>query len=225
MSGASMPNRRLLKCLTSVLGCWAVVACLALPAAPATAQAGAQAAAPAPSIARFELLANIAYGGATTDLYDLKLEPYGALFGFDAGYTWQFGLHVGAHFDYGLGRSVSQRYERLLGREVEFTSQGQSLSSSASLGYDLWLYFLILRYSLDLGVTWLRWDFGDVPYATLGGYSPMQGTVVGFQLSPRVALLWPIGRFECGLGMRYVVQFADQIPSGLVGELLLGVAL
>jgi hypothetical protein len=40
-----------------------------------------------------------------------------------------------------------------------------------------------------------------------------------------VTVLWPLGRFECGLGMRYLVQVADEIPSGLLGELLLGVAL
>jgi hypothetical protein len=218
-----MPGRSRIKRILFALGCYAFLAVVA--AAPASAQDGSKPPAAARPLARFELLANLAYGTATTDFTDVKLNPYGALFGVDAGYTWSFGLRLGLHFDYGLGRSESQRYDRALLRDVSFTSEGQSVSSSLSLGYDLWLYFLILRYSLDLGITWMRWDFGDLPYSSLGGYASMRDTVVGLHLAPRVLLLWPIGRFECGLGMRYLVQVADEIPSGLVGELLLGVAL
>jgi hypothetical protein len=205
------------------LGCCAFLAAMA--AAPASAQDASKPQAAARPLDRFELLANLGYGNATTDFTDVKLNPYGALFGVDAGYTWRFGLRLGLHVDYGLGRSESQRYDRALLRDISFTSEGQSASSSLSLGYDMWLYFLILRYSLDLGISWMRWDFGDLPYASLGGYASLRDTVVGFHLAPRLALLWPIGRVECGLGMRYLVQVADEIPSGLVGELLLGVAL
>jgi hypothetical protein len=176
-------------------------------------------------VGRYELLANVAYGTATTSLYDLEVEPYGALFGLEAGFTWPWRLRLGAYFDYGLGRSVQQRYDRLAGRDISLTSEAQSASASASLGYDVSLHFLILRYSIDLGITWMRWDFGGLREASLGGYSPMQGTVVGFHVAPRVALLWPVGRFAYGLGMRYSIQFADQIPSGIQGELLVGMAL
>jgi hypothetical protein len=219
-----MRGRPVMKPISFALGCWVLAGCLAW-ASPVWAQEAREPAASAPPIERFELLANLAYGNATTDFTDVKLDPYGALFGLDFGYTWRFGLRLGLHADYGLGRSESQRYERLLGRDISFTSEGQSVSSSVSLGYDLWLYFLVLRYSLDLGISWMRWDFGDLPYSSLGGYGSMRGTVVGFHLAPRVTVLWPLGRFECGLGMRYLVQVADEIPSGLLGELLLGVAL
>jgi hypothetical protein len=218
-----MQSCRLMKRVSSALRSCVLAVSLISPRASAQDVAGE--APSARSLARYELLANVAYGAATTEFNDLKLEPYGALFGLDFGYIWPRGLRVGAHVHYGLGRSVSQHYERLVGQAVDFTSQGQSLSGSASVGYDLWLHFLILRYSLDLGITWLRWDFGDLRYSSLGGYSPMQGKQVGFQLAPRVALLWPVGRFECGLGMHYLVQFADEIPSGLLGELLLGIQL
>jgi len=214
-----MRGPRSTKRVCGVLRRWVLLGCLAAAAAPAAAQGTP------PRPAPFELLASVAYGDATTAFRELRIEPYGPLFGAEFGYTWGFGLRLGAHVNYGLGRSVTQRYERGIGREITFTNEAQSLSSSASLGYDLPLYFLILRYSINWGITWMRRDFGALPYESLGGYSPTRGTAAGFQLAPRVALLWPVGRFECGLGLHYVVQFSDGIPSGLLGELLLGTRL
>jgi hypothetical protein len=38
-------------------------------------------------------------------------------------------------------------------------------------------------------------------------------------------LLWPYKFFECGLGFDYFFQAQSQAPSGIVGQLLVGVRL
>lgn len=219
-------------------------------AAPASSQDGAGAAAPAatvasteaagtkpggsrrwrapdgpPATAGLDIMASAGYGDATTSLRDLELEPYGATFGLDVGYTFHFGLRLGARAAYGLGRSVSQTYDPIIGRPRSLTAEAESVSSGISLGYDLPLYFLVLRYSLDLGGTWLSYDLGAPRFSSLAGYSPTKGTLGSFYLAPRLVLLWPIDRFQCGIGFQYLIQAEERIPSGMLGELLVGVRL
>jgi hypothetical protein len=179
---------------------------------------------PVPSLAGFELLASVGYGGVTED-YRLKTEPYGAMFSLDLGYRWKTGLRLDAHATYGLGQSIAQTYERVVGREVELTSKAQSFTAALSVGYDLWIRFLLLRYSVKLGVTWMGWDLGDLHYSSLGGYSPMKGSALGFAWAPGLALLWPVQRFEYGIGFDYLLQTATHIPSAIMGQAIVGMKL
>jgi hypothetical protein len=178
-----------------------------------------------PATAGLDLMASFGYGNATTKERDLELDPYGATFGFDVGYTFRFGLRLGARAGYGVGRSVSQSYDPTLGRTRSLTTESESVSSGVSLGYDLPLYFLVLRYSLDMGGTWLNYDLGAPRFSALAGYSPTKGTLGGFYLAPRLVLLWPITRFQCGIGLQYLLHADERIPSGMLGELLVGVRL
>jgi hypothetical protein len=157
----------------------------------------------------------------------MQLEPYGATFGVEVAYVFAMGLRLAAYFDYGLGGSVRQDQQPLVGDAFELTTQASSVNAGASVGYDLWLHFLILRYTLNLGLTSLNWDLGEVPRGSLIRYSgeATQGTKLGFYVGPGLALLWPIGRFECGLGFDYFAQFEDHIPSGFQGKLLFALKL
>jgi hypothetical protein len=187
--------------------------------------ATADAPTPLKSLAGFELLASVGFGAHTNKVLGLQLEPYAATFGAEVGYVFAMGLRLAAYFDYGLGGSVRQQQQPLVGNAFELTTQASSLNGGASVGYDLWLHFLILRYTLNLGLTSLNWDLGEVPRGTLIRYSgeATHGTKLGFYVAPGLALLWPIGRFECGLGFDYFAQFEDHIPSGIQGKLLFAV--
>jgi hypothetical protein len=92
------------------------------------------------------------------------------------------------------------------------------------VGYDVPVYFLIVRYSLGLGATSMTWDFGDVDPARVR-YGDVSNPNVGFHLSPGLALLWRPGLFETGIGFDYLVQTNGTIPNGFVGKVLVGVKL
>jgi opacity protein-like surface antigen len=194
--------------------------------APGTAPAGGAAPAPSaalPSLAGFEALASVGYG-TVTELEQLQLQPYGPAFGVDIGYTWEIGVRLGVELSYGLGREKSQIDERRGGREVELTSEGESVSSVVSIGYDIWLHFLILRYSLGLGVTWVSWKLQNVQ-GSFAGYVAPEGSTFSFVFAPGLTLLWPYKSFECGVGFDYFFQAEPKAPSGIVGQLLVGVKL
>lgn len=173
----------------------------------------------------FELLASVAYGASTGRVAGLELEPYGATFGIEPGYIWGTGFRLGVYFDYGVGRAIEQHQQPRSGSGFNFTADTSSLITGLSLGYDLKLYFLVLRYTLDLGLSRMSWDLSGIPVGTLLGLTPEHGSDLGFHLAPGLSVLWPFGRFECGLGVEYLVQTADLIPAGILGKLLLGVRL
>jgi hypothetical protein len=180
-----------------------------------------------PSLAGFDLLAGVGYGARTTKALGVELEPYSATFGVGFGYTFVNGLRLAANVDYGLGRSVQQQHQPLVGSAFELTAKASSLHADVSLAYDLWLHFLILRYALSLGLTWMNWDLGELPPGSVLRFAgaETQGSKFGFHFAPGLAVLWPFGRFECGLGFDYFVQFETEIPSGFLGKLLFGVKL
>jgi hypothetical protein len=182
---------------------------------------------PAPSlkIAGFDLLATVGYGAATGRVYRLNVEPYGAMFGLETGYTWSLGLRLGAYFQYGLGRTKAQLYEPFLGDSFHTTVEASGFATGISLGYDLKLRFLILRHTLGFGLSWMRWEFTELPKDVLAAYAPGTGSTVGFHLAPGLALFWPIGIFEVGVGFDYFITFEDRTPPGILSKLSLGVRL
>lgn len=194
------------------------------PAAPVVAKP-AQASTSDRHLKGFQLLAHVGYGRRTAPVFDIELEPYGATFGAEAGYTFGKGLRLAVYLDYGLGRSISQTFKPLIRDEFELTTQASSLNTGLALGHDLWLHFFILRYSLSFGITWLSWDLGSVPRGSILDLATPTGSTVGFHLAPGLALLWPFELLECGVGLDYFVQTDDTIPSGYLAKLLLGVRL
>ncbi|HKP57409.1 MAG TPA: hypothetical protein VJV78_11845, partial [Polyangiales bacterium] len=176
----------------------------------------------APSRAGFEALAGVGYG-LITEVQRIQMQPYAASFGLDLGYTFEFGLHLGAKLSYGLGQQKEQTYESM-GRQRQMTIDSNAVSTFLSVGYDLWLHFLILRYSLGIGATFLNWELGNIQ-GSFEGYTAPTGSVTSFVLVPGLLLLWPIKAFEIGLGFDYFFQADVQTPSGIVTQLVLGVKL
>lgn len=173
-------------------------------------------------LAGFELLATIGYG-SVTEVQDIDVRPYALTIGADLGFTWDMGLRLGVGLSYGLGHDIPQTYE-VRGRGVDLTAESQSFTGVVSIGYDLWLRFLILRYSLGLGVTWMRWDLGEVE-GPVDGYSAPVGSTVSFVFAPGLKVLWPFKPLEFGLGFDYLMQADADVPSGIVVQALVGIKL
>lgn len=231
----------------SLLGvrCFAVVAVAgacelgtlhAAAAEPAPA-ASAVAAAPAPSStevaappAAHESLAGLSlvvmggFGTSTTNVRQLNLAPYGGTFGVDVGYTFRVGLRVSAYYQYSLGRSEHQEVNPLIGRNYAFDADTSSMRGGISLGWDVPLYALVLRYGLGFGITSMKWDFGDTRPVDVrfGGY---KSPTTGFHFAPSLALIYEHGLFEGGVGFDYFAQANGVIPSGFLGKLVCGVKL
>jgi opacity protein-like surface antigen len=177
---------------------------------------------PPTGLAGFEVLASVGYG-TITEFKTLEANPYGGAFGLHVGYTWNMGFHLGAEVSYGLGHSIPQTFEYRRG-QVDLTSVSESFTSLLSISYDLWLHMLILRYSIGLGVTWMHWDLGELE-GVYGGYAAPSGSSASFVFAPGLALLWPFHLFEFGLGFDYLFQAEYENPSGIVGQLLVGIKL
>ena len=178
---------------------------------------------PAPRVGGFDVLASAGWGVSTSKIGALDVAPYGATFGIDAGYTWPVGFRLAAQFDDSLGRSVVTRRDPRVGRDYDVTVDASSLSGGFSLGWDLPFYVVVLRYSLRIGVTAMRWNFGDTA-RTAAAFEGTSNPTVAVNFAPGVALLWPYRWFEAGVGFDYLAQNDDGvIPSGFIGKLLIGV--
>jgi hypothetical protein len=182
------------------------------------------AAEPAPALGGLHLLLSGGYGVSTNDVRKLKLSPYGPSLGLNAGFTFRFGLHLGAYFDYSLGRDEKQTYDPVLGKPIEFTADTSSINGGLTLGYDVPLHGLLLRYSLALGVTSMKWDFGPVDASDLR-YGDAKNPSVGLHFAPGALLLVPLGSLEAGVGFDYFVQANGTIPDGFLGKAVFGVKL
>jgi hypothetical protein len=219
------PGAKLLASLSVVLA-----ALVFSPAARADGATGNAPAAPSaeavPRIGGFEILLGAGYGGSTGSVRDLELAPYGATLALDLGYTFPFGLRLGAYAGYGFGRTVEQRRDALLDAlAFDFAAESSSLTFGASFGYDVPLHVFVLRYSLILGGTSMTWRLHDLPEGSALAGADESSPATGFLLAPGVTLLWPHGNFVCGAGFNYLVQANGAIPPGFVGELLVGVKL
>jgi len=178
--------------------------------------------APRSSVQGFDVLASAGWGATTATIGDLELAPYGGNFGVDAGYTWAIGFRLGAHFDGSLGHEVLNRRDPRIGRDFDFTADASSLNGGFSVGWDLRLYSVLLRYTLRLGVTAMRWDFAGTRQDP-AQFETVSSPSIAPHLAPGIALLWPYRWFEGGVGFDYLAQAEGVIPSGFVGKLLVGV--
>jgi hypothetical protein len=175
-----------------------------------------------PALQGFDVLATAGWGAHTGTLGDLELAPYGASFGIDTGYSWRSGFRLGGYFFQSLGRSVPQQRDPRYGPGFAFTAEASSVNGGLSLGWGVPLYGFVLRYTLSMGVTAMRWRFHTATAAAVG-FGDDSSPSVGFHLAPGLALLWTSGRFEGGIGFDYLAQIKDTLPSGFIGTLLVGV--
>ncbi|HEX5099499.1 MAG TPA: hypothetical protein VFV94_08375 [Polyangiaceae bacterium] len=168
------------------------------------------------------MLANAGWGAAPATGGDLELAPYGASFGGDVGYTLSMGLRLGAHFDYSRGHAVTQSTDPRIGRDHELTADASTVHGGFSMGWDVPLSVLLLRYTLRLGVSSMSWDFGGNTRRPVE-FETLSNPVVGLHVAPGMAVLWPYRGFEAGIGFDYLAQSNYAIPSGFIGSVLIGV--
>lgn len=177
-----------------------------------------------PKVAGFGVLLAGGYGASTTSVRGMSLAPYGATFGLDAGFTFRFGLRLGAYGNYSLGSTTNEHREPIVRQGFDFKADTSNLTAGLSVGWDVPMSCLVLRYSLGLGFTSMKWDFGGVD-ATDVRYGDAKNPSTGFQFAPGATVLWPHGKFQGGVGFDYVVQANGTIPSGFIGKLVAGVKL
>jgi hypothetical protein len=176
------------------------------------------------SVAAFGILANIGYGASTAPIGDLDLKPYGTSLGLDAGYTFSIGLRLGAYVTYGLGNQVTEQVDGGLRGPRDVVIDTSSVHTGASFGYDVPLDLLILRYTLNTGVTFMMFHFEGAS-ADAMDFEETSSPTIGFHFTPGATLLVKRGRMECGVGFDYFVQANYSIPNGFLGKVMLGVAL
>jgi hypothetical protein len=180
-------------------------------------------AAPAPaSLAGFDVLVSGGFATSTMDVYRLHLEPYGGTFGLDTGYTFGFGLRLGAYFEYSLGQNSNVHYNPLIGRSADFVAVTSSMHGGMAIGWDVPVSVLVLRYALSFGFSSMKWDFGDAKPIQVR-FGNASNPTVGFHFAPGLALLYGHGLFQGGVGFDYFVQTSGTIPSGVLGRVLVGV--
>jgi hypothetical protein len=233
--GACGPQMRRLSFLVAP---WLVLAStffLWVSVARAETTPGGEAAAPAaessdspwapPKIGGFQFLASGGFGISTSDARTFDLSPYGATFGLDVGYTFRPGFRLGAYGGYSLGRTVDNvDTNPAVGRnDLPFTATSSSISGGINVGWDVPLYFLILRYTVGAGITSMKWDFNVDPRQV--NWDSIDNPVLGFHVATGVALLWPYKLFEGGIGLDYLIQTSYTLPSGCIGKLIAGVRL
>jgi hypothetical protein len=176
------------------------------------------------TIGGLHILATGGIGASMNEVRHLDLAPYGGSLGLDAGYTFSFGFHLGAYFGYSFGRTTMATHDPIIGAPLDYTADASSLNAGIAVGYDLPLHFLVLRYTLGLGVTSMSFDFGGIDPRRLR-FDDVSNPSVGFHFAPGAALLWPYGLFEGGIGFDYLIQVDATLPSGFLGKLLAGVRL
>ncbi len=169
---------------------------------------------------RWAVGATIGYYAPTTDMFGLKVDPFGPALGITTSYTTPSGIWFGLHGQYFQGKAISQVYEPpLTSLEIEMDAQTQLASVAAQVGFDQVLGPVVLRYALDLGVSFISWDLGDLPYLAIAGYQPMKGSGVGLHVAPGVGLLVPLGGFFVGAELRYRLEMGGLAPSSVGGNL------
>jgi len=194
------------------------------PAAPAPSSTSAPGASNAPKLAGLGVLLTGGYGASTSSVRGMTLAPYGATFGLDVGFTFRFGLRLGAYGSYSLGKTTNEHREPVIRQGFDFKADTSSVSGGLAIGWDVPVQCLVLRYGMSFGFTSMKWDFGGVDASDVR-YGDAKNPNTGFQFAPGALLLWPAGKFEGGAGFDYIVQANGTIPSGFIGKLVAGVKL
>jgi hypothetical protein len=158
------------------------------------------------------------YGSPTSKVSGLRVNPYGVGLGGDFTWTSPSGVWLGLGGTVFFGRTVTQIYEPALTTlQIEMAARSHAITIAPQVGFDLRIDPLVIRYSLDVGVTILAWDFGDISYLSIADYSPMRGSTAGLHLAPGFGLLLPLEAFYFGLDFNFRIETNAQIPGAVVG--------
>jgi hypothetical protein len=164
------------------------------------------------------------YSSPTTKVSDLALDPYGLGVNLSAGYSFLGGLGLGLSLDVYRGRSLSQTYYPPLSTlDIDMLAASQLSNVGLFVNYDQPLGPVILRYSFTAAIGILSWDFGNLPYLSLAGFTPMAGTTTAPNLDPGLGLVWPLGFFSASVLVHYRVPLSNRLPSGAGVSLGMGV--
>lgn len=160
----------------------------------------------------------VGYGKAIDVPAGVELEPLHWAFGLRFDYDFTFGLRLGAYGDYALGDAVTGEYQVLdLERaRVTATVDSQLWNFGVSVGYDQAVGPVVIRYALDIGITYLTWDMGDTMVDHIYGYARTGGQV-GPHMAPGLGVFAPLDRYYVGIEYRYWIQFGDLVPPGVMG--------
>ncbi|HEX6272991.1 MAG TPA: hypothetical protein VFZ53_08125 [Polyangiaceae bacterium] len=219
--------RTALSLASACLGVHAIFVPHALAASPGDSASSPPAASEAGAVKRagFEILAVGGWGESTADVRNLEMQPYGASAGLDLGYAFRSGFRLGANVGYGAGRTVHQRHDGFRDDDFDVDAESSSVNFALTLGYDVPLSVVLLRYSLGFGATFMRWDLGEAPAESVWSGVSASSPTSGAFIAPGVALLLPHGLLQCGVGFDYLVQANGAIPPAFLGKLLVGVKL
>lgn len=163
----------------------------------------------------------VATGG---DVFGLIVEPHGFNLGIAASYTWDIGLWLGIEGRYFFGNEVEQVYlPPLTTLEIPMTMKSSLASIALTGGFEHLVGPVVFRYGLELGVSIISWDMGDLPFLFVAGYPSLVGTLASPHLAPGVGVVLPIDWFYVGIDFRYRLELGSQVPSGAGGHLATGV--
>lgn len=163
------------------------------------------------------------YYAPTGDVYGLKVDPFGPTVGLTASWTMENGVWFGVQGQYFPGSTVSQSYlVPFTATEVDVDADTQLTSFGTTVGYDLPLGPIVIRTALEVGLSLVAWDLGDVPYTALAGYSPTKGSGVTPYLAPGMGIVIPFGGFFLAPEFRYRLEPGGHAPSSIGAQLHTG---
>ena len=149
----------------------------------------------------FEALGTLGYAFGHVAWWGGKeVTPYGVTLGLDLGYTFPFGLRIGAQIGHGFGRTLEETSST---GEVVATDVS-SAAWGGSVGYDLLLSFFRLRGAVDAGLITYYHDYHE-------GVLPPGAS---YYIGPEVALIWQYRAFELGLQTKYWATSEDGSGNG-----------
>jgi len=163
----------------------------------------------------------LATGG---DVFGLRVEPHGFNLGVGASYTWDSGLWLGVEGRYFFGSEIEQVYlPPLTTLEIPMTMKSSLASVALAGGFEHAVGPIVVRYGVEVGVSIISWDMGDLPFLFVAGYPALKGTLASPHLAPGVGVVLPIDWFFVGLDFRYRLELGSQIPGAAGGHLATGV--
>ncbi|MCH2108068.1 MAG: hypothetical protein MK135_01975 [Polyangiaceae bacterium] len=166
------------------------------------------------------------YASATSKVLGLKLNPYGSSLSIHGTYTWCSGFRLGLYGEGFLGSTISQDIKVNNGaQKIEIRARSRTGSLGTSFGYAQPLGSLALHYQLGIGLTVMRYDFGDIPFETLASFEKLNGVVSGLHLRPSLGLELPLNRFYLLTSIYSRIESSSKIPAAFGGLLSFGARL
>lgn len=171
-----------------------------------------------PEPTRFVTLTAVGgWGAALTRVHRVDIEPFGFGGGGRFDFTMKLGLRLGLYGIYFAGGQREQSYRFTRGGDAyPVTVAAHTVVGGVSIGFDDVVGPVVLRYSLDIGVTRMSWDFADTPYIP-GVYRTRTGTLSSLHLAPGLGVLIPLGKvFQVSADFRQHLDSSELVPVGIL---------